>query len=103
MLELAQPQLMKWTRCNTADFSFNVYDQREAVTGSSCSQGLQCHALSLRIASPPHVATVYNTVEVKGAGVSPSKLPAYLAPAFCTFGLLSVAFSSISRHPQLGF
>jgi hypothetical protein len=27
-------------------FSFNVYVQKEAVTGSSCSRGLQCHAPS---------------------------------------------------------
>jgi hypothetical protein len=31
------------------------------------------------------------------AGVSPSEHPAYLAPALCMFGLLSVVFSSISR------
>jgi hypothetical protein len=36
------------------------------------------------------------------AGVSPSEHTAYLAPALCMFGLLSVFFC-ISHHPQLGF
>jgi hypothetical protein len=44
-----------------------------------------------------------NALEVEGAGVSPSEHPAYLALALCMFDLLSVVFSSISHHPQLGF
>jgi hypothetical protein len=77
-----------------SSFSFNVYIQREAVTASSCSQALQCHALSLRIASPSCVATVYNKLTESGSGVSPSEHAAYLAPALCIFGLLSVVFSA---------
>jgi hypothetical protein len=67
MLGLAQPQLQKWVRCSTADFSY-VYIQREAVTSSSCSQGLQCSPPSLRNASQPHVATVYNKLTGGGGG-----------------------------------
>jgi hypothetical protein len=104
MLELAQHQLQKWARCSTAVFSFNVYVQREAVTGSSCSQGLQCHAPSPENYSPPCVATVANKLTGGGgAGLSPSKHPAYLAPALCMFGLLSIVFFSISCHLQLRF
>jgi hypothetical protein len=42
------------------------------------------------------LSTVYiiNLLEVEVAGVSPSKCPAYLAPALCVFGLLSVVFSA---------
>jgi hypothetical protein len=46
---------------------------------------------------------IINSLEVKGAGVSPSDRTAYLAPALCMFCLPSVVFSSISYHPQLGF
>jgi hypothetical protein len=48
---------------------------------------------------------IISSLEVKeeSAGVSPFKCPAYLAPALCIFGLLSVVFSSISHGPQLGF
>jgi hypothetical protein len=56
-----------------------------------------------RITSPPCVATVYNKL-IGGGGVdvSPSELPAYLAPALCMFYLLSVVFSGIFHRPQLG-
>jgi hypothetical protein len=67
-------------------FSFNVYVWREAVTGSSCSQGSRCHDPPLKNASPPHVATVYNK-HTGGGGYQ-----AYLAPALCMFCLLSVVF-----------
>jgi hypothetical protein len=80
-------------------FSFNVYIQREAITGSPCSQGLQCHA-------PFHLMLqlyIKNSLEVERVGVSPSEHPTCLAPALCMFGLLSVVFSNISHHPQLGF
>jgi hypothetical protein len=46
---------------------------------------------------------IINSLEVEGAGVSPSKHPAYLAPALCLFVLLSVVFFGISCHPQLRF
>jgi hypothetical protein len=84
-------------------FSFNVYIQREAVTASSCSPELQCHTPSAEnclSTSPPCVATVYNKI-TGGVVVGLSKHPAYLTPALCMFGLMSVV-SSISHHPQLG-
>jgi hypothetical protein len=46
---------------------------------------------------------IINSLEMEGAGVSPSEHPAYLAPALCMFGFLSVVFSGISCHLQLGF
>jgi hypothetical protein len=46
---------------------------------------------------------IINSLEVKGAGVSPSECPAYLAPALCMFGLLSVVLFGISYCPQLRF
>jgi hypothetical protein len=47
--------------------------------------------------SPLHLVLllyIINALEVEGAGVSPSEHPAYLPPALCTFGLLSVVFSA---------
>jgi hypothetical protein len=46
---------------------------------------------------------IINSLEVEEAGVSPSERPAYLAPALCMFGHLSVIFSGISRRPQVRF
>jgi hypothetical protein len=37
---------------------------------------------------------IINSLEVERAGVSPSEHTAYLAPALCMFGLLSVVFSA---------
>jgi hypothetical protein len=45
---------------------------------------------------------IINSLEVEGAGVSPSKSPGYLAPALCMFGLLSVVFSA-SPIPSVRF
>jgi hypothetical protein len=47
-----------------------------------------------RTAAPPHFVTVYSKLDGGGGGcgVSPSEHPAYLAPALCMFGLLSVVF-----------
>jgi hypothetical protein len=85
-------------------FSFNVYIQREAVTGFSCSGGLQCHGPSLKnrlSTSCCHCIT--NSLELEGAGVSSSEHPAYLAPALCMFCLLSVVLSASPRRSQLDF
>jgi hypothetical protein len=49
-------------------FSFNVYVQREVVTGSFSSQGWQCYAPPPRPASPPPVATVANKLTGVGGG-----------------------------------
>jgi hypothetical protein len=37
---------------------------------------------------------ITNSLEVEGAGVSPSERPVYLVPDLCMFGLLSVGFSA---------
>jgi hypothetical protein len=42
---------------------------------------------------------IINLLEVEGAGVSPSKHPAYLAPALCMFCLLFVVFSASPITP----
>jgi hypothetical protein len=48
-----------------------------------------------RNASSPSVATVYNKLTgVQGGYCVSSEHPAYLAPALCTFSLLSVVFSA---------
>jgi hypothetical protein len=46
---------------------------------------------------------IINSLEVEGACVAPSEHPAYLAPALCMIGLLSVVFSGISCCTQLRF
>jgi hypothetical protein len=45
---------------------------------------------------------IIKALEVEGASLSPSEHPAYLPPALCMFGLLSVVFFGTSHHPQLG-
>jgi hypothetical protein len=83
MLGLAQPQLQKWARCSTAVFSFNIHIQREAVTSSSCSQGLQYHAPPPSIAFPPHVATVYNKLTRGGAPSLPGPSFMHVLSSVC--------------------
>jgi hypothetical protein len=73
---LAQPQLQKWARCSTTDFSFNVYVWREAVTGSSCSKDHGATPPPPRNASLPRVATAYNKLTGGGGGWCVS-IPAY--------------------------
>jgi hypothetical protein len=45
---------------------------------------------------------IINSLEVEGAGVSPSECPAYLAPALCMFGLLSVVFLAGHENQRHG-
>jgi hypothetical protein len=86
-------------------FSFNVYVQRETITDSLFLKiTVSPPPHTPRITSPPRVATVYNKHTGGGGdGVSPSEHMAYLAPASCIFGLLSIVFSGIFCHPQLDF
>jgi hypothetical protein len=43
---------------------------------------------------------IINSLEVRGIGVYSSEHPAYLAPALCMFGLLSVVFSASPVIPS---
>jgi hypothetical protein len=100
---MAQPQVQKWARCSTAVFPL-VFTFREKPRVPPVPEDYNTTPPPLRMASPPCVVTVYNKLTGSGwVRVSPSEHPAYLAPAFGVFCLLSVVFSRISRHPQLGF
>jgi hypothetical protein len=100
-LELTQSQLQKWARCSSVVFP-KMFTFRENL--SQVSLVPEDYNVTLpppKTASPPHVATVYNKLTGGGgAGVSPSQHPAYLAPALCMFGLLSVVFSSSPVAPS---
>jgi hypothetical protein len=86
-------------------FSFNVYVQREAVTGSSYSRGLQCQPPPLRNASPPCVATVYNEftggrddwcVSIRAPSV-PGPSFMYVWSSVCLFWHLPLPLVQVSR------
>jgi hypothetical protein len=103
MLELAQPQLQKRARCSSAVFP-NMFTFREKQSWvPPAPDNYNVTPPPPRAAVPPRFATVYNKLAGGGGAccVSPSKHLAYLAPALCTFGLLSYLFC-ISRCPQLG-
>jgi hypothetical protein len=104
MLELAQPQLQKWARCSKAVFPL-MFTFREKLSQVLLFPRITwSHPLSqelhLHLVLPLYII---NSLEVEGAGVSPSECPVYLAPALCMFGLLSVVFSASPIVPSQGF
>jgi hypothetical protein len=100
-LELAQPQLQKWTRCSTAVFP-KMFTFREKWSQVPPVLGnYNVTSPPLRTAAPLRFATVYNKLTGGGGGcfVSPFMHPAYLAPALCMFGLLSIVLSASPIAP----
>jgi hypothetical protein len=65
-------------------FTFGEMSQVPPVMSRPLPQESPLHLLLLLY--------IINSLEVEGAGVSPSEHPAYLAPALCMFCLLSVVF-----------
>jgi hypothetical protein len=106
MLELGQPQLHKWAGCSTAVFPLMFMFREKLSEVPLVSEDYHVMPPPLPPINALHLMLllyIINSLEVEGVGVSPSELPAYLAPALCMYELLSVVFSGISCHPQLRF
>jgi hypothetical protein len=81
-LELAQPQLQKWGRCNTAVFPKMFMFREKLSQVSPVPQDYNITPPSLRTAAPLQFATVYkNSLEMEGPGVS-IRAPSLPGPSF---------------------